>query len=187
MKARQLMIAAATALAMGSAQSALIGFSADSVNDAGFFEGASDTFTAAAALVNTVNGTTVPLLLEALETGVNWGIFDLTIASASDADRSGTATASLGGLGGTLVSFVDNDPGNASLLAGWTYTFHFTGLLPGGTTTTLTMGGFGSGGGADRAAIATLVATAVPEPGQTGMMLAGLGVLGLLARRRTLN
>lgn len=179
-----LLLAGAAALAMGSAHSALVGFGLDNANDAASFEGATDTFNAAAALLNPINGTTAPFLLEALDPGVHWGAFELTIASASDADRTGTATASLGGLSGALVSFADNDPTNTSLLAGWSYVFHFSGLLPGGATTSLTLGGFGSGLGADRAAVATLVATAVPEPGTTGMLLAGLGVLGVLARRR---
>ena len=178
-----LLLAGTAALAMGSAHSALVGFGLDNANDAASFEGATDTFNAVAALLNPLNGTTAPFLLEALDPGVSWGVFDLEIASASDADRSGTATASLGGISGTLVSFADNDPTNTSLL-GWSYVFHFSGLLPGGATTSLTLGGFGSGLGADRAAVATLVATAVPEPGTTGMLLAGLGVLGMLARRR---
>lgn len=184
---RHLLVAGAAAMAMGSAHSAVVGFGLDSANDAASFEGAIDTFNAAAVLFNTINGTTAPFLLEALDPGVDWGIFDLVIASASDADRSATATASLGGINGALVSFSDTDPNNSSLLNGWSYWFRFSGLLPGGATTGLTLGGFGSGLGADRAAVATLVATAVPEPGVPGMLLAGLGVLGMLARRRTLR
>lgn len=178
-------LALAIGLFSGAAQAAVVGFGLDPVEDAGSSLGSTDTFYGAVAGVNTINGTTLPFYLEALDYGLSWGQGVLTIISASDSNRSGTAFASLGGFGGTLVSAIDNDTGNSSLLDGWTYVFEFNDLYQPDSTTSLTLGGFGSGLlGSDRAAIAELSVTAVPEPESIAMMLAGLGVLGAVARRR---
>lgn len=184
MRLARFVAAAATGLVLTGAQAAVVGFGLDSADDAGSSFGSTDTFNGVVAGLNTINGTTLPFYLEALDSGLSWGMGELTIISASDANRSGSAYASLGGFSGTLLSAVDDDPGNSSLLSGWTYVFTFDGLLAPDSTTTLSLGGFGTGLGQDRAALVSLEVTAVPEPQTYAMMLAGLGVLGALARRR---
>lgn len=181
---RQAAAAFLASLTFGGAQAALVGFGLDSNSDAGPTLGSTDTFVAAAAGLNTVNGTTGTFFLEELNPGLEWGLAQLTLVSASDANRSGTAGASLFGLPGTLVSAVDNDPGNGSLLLGWTYVFSFAGTLQGNSLPTLTLTGFGSGLGQDRVAGASLVVTAVPEPSALALALAGLGACAVAATRR---
>jgi hypothetical protein len=58
------------------------------------------------------------------------------------------------------------------------YTFD-TGVVNGSNSYHLYMSGFGSGLSVDAVSV-----SAVPEPGSYAMMLAGLGALGLVARRR---
>lgn len=185
---RKLVAAACSFLAIGGANAAVTGFQLDNAADAtGTVYGSTDTFNGAAALLNTINGTTASFYLETLDAGLYWREFDLVIDSVSDSDRSGTAFATLGGYTGVLVSSVDDDPAPNSLIdgQGWTYTFHFTGSIAGDSNTTLTLGGFGVGVGQDRIATVELQATAVPEPETYAMLLAGLGVMGFVGRRRS--
>lgn len=179
---RKLILASVASLAMGGAHAAI---TFASVENAGSTLGSTDTFLGATLPaiafppLATVNGSGT-FFLEALDPGLSWGDFALTIWNLSDTNRSSTATATFAGLTGTLSSFTDLDPGNSNLLQGWSYTFAFTGQAAANTTHGFTVGGFGG----DRGALAELNVTAVPEPETYAMMLAGLGAVSLLSRRR---
>lgn len=86
--------------------------------------------------------------------------------------------------GATIVN--DQDPawvGFTSTTAGWaqrTYNFKATS----GTTTLFFAGGYHGG---DYVGLDNVSVTAVPEPETYAMMLAGLGALGFVARRRKLQ
>ena len=180
---RKILAAACSLMMVGGANAEIVGFGLDGNADAtGTGYGSTDTFSGVGA---PWNGTTLPFYLEALDPGLYWREWTLEIDSVSDTDRSATGVVSIGGYVGTLVSAVDDDPPPNSLidLQGWTYTYSFTGSIAGDSTTTLTMSGFGSNLLTD-VGTATLTATAVPEPETYAMMLAGLGVMGFLSRRR---
>lgn len=165
--------------ASGVAANAAVIF-ADLPNDAGSTLGSTDTIFGAAA---GLNGASNNVTLEALDPGLVWSSFSLVIDALSDTDRTGTATASFGGLAGVLVSSVDDDPApnNAFDGQGWTYTFSFAGTLAAGDYA-VTLGGLGNT--VLDAGLATLSATAIPEPETYAMMLAGLGAMSFIARRR---
>lgn len=177
-------VATAVAALVVQGASAAIEFEKDSLNDAGSVAGSFDKFIGESES-DSFSGISNAVVLEALDPGVGWTSFKLVLSTYDDTERNITVT--FAGLAGSLSAH-DDDTTTAGLRnKGWTYTYTFSGQLPAGEALTLTVSDGFTGRQAGHAvltAYASGIASVIPEPGAPAMLLAGLGALVFVSRRR---
>jgi PEP-CTERM motif len=181
--------AVAAALAAGSA-SAAIQFEADSMDDALRTAGSSDTFLGVAES-DAFSGGSNAIVLEALDAGVAWTSFTLTLTSSDNVQHLVPVSfAGLAGVPSAPSPREDATTTEGARSPGWIYTYTFSGILPADAPLSLEVGGGAAGftglyeGKAVLRAFASNPVSAIPEPGTPALMLAGLGALAFLWRRR---
>jgi len=210
MKFRDLAVAAATVAALGfnpAAQASWSGTFEDAVN------GVSGTLTdnglSGGAEQYTLNftmgsvGAAVGSLLTAVDIkawGGSYSSYTFTASAGTWADAAGTGPIASGGAAG-----VDGCNGSSggfaciqaktpylTMASGGSYTFNFSVFganyvtSPGMFNTHVGIGFTQTDGSGNAGIVSTGVVSAIPEPETYAMLLAGLGLMGFVARRRTL-
>jgi hypothetical protein len=187
---KALIPAALLALSFSAAQAA-ISF-ADSATDAGSSYGSAESISGLGFLF--INGTSNDFLLEAVDPGLKWSNFKLTVydVTTETAAQSPAATANINGVAATSSTFASTGP-NPLGLTGLgdfynIYEFSFANLALAAGNYKVALGGFNSvvfGFNTEDLGGAVLTATAVPEPSTYALLFAGLAAVGWVARRKT--
>ncbi len=127
-----------------------------------------------------LNGTSAGSIEQTFST-VAGRVYTVTFDMAGNTDGGGKVKTIFAGDADNTNTFTFNTTGHSKGAMGWeTKSFSFTAV---DSTSTLSFSGF-AGNKAYGAAIDNITVSSVPEPETYGMLLAGLGLLGMIARRK---
>lgn len=193
---KALIPAALLALSVSGAQAAIT--FADGTNDAGSSYGSTESISGFGTLF--INGLSNDFLLEAVDPGLKWSNFKLTVYDVTTETgpqgpppaTATAATATINGIAATSSTFASTGPNPLGLIGLGDfyniYEFSFANLALAAGNYKIALGGFNSvvfGFNTEDLGGAVLTATAVPEPSTYALLFAGLAAVGWVARRKT--